>query len=141
MPTTAPQTKDLWDRNWKWMIPLISLGGFTVMGLFAAGIVFTVFTGIKSSSVYETAIARALAHPAMVYELGAPVETGWWVSGSINVSGSTGEAELAIPISGRHQSAMIYLNANKRAGKWQFSLLEVAVDESEQRIDLMGSAI
>ena len=123
------------------MIPLISLGGFTVMGLFAAGIVFTVFTGIKSSSVYETAIARALAHPAMVYELGAPVETGWWVSGSINVSGSTGEAELAIPISGRHQSAMIYLNANKRAGKWQFSLLEVAVDESEQRIDLMGSAI
>ena len=60
-----------------------------------------------------------------------------FLSGKTNVNGASGEADLAIPISGPKGKAKVYAVATKRAGRWTYSTLEVAVDGRNDRIDLL----
>ena len=108
--------------------------------LFVAGIVLIVFGAMKSSDAYKTAVARAKANPEVVSALGTPIEEGMFVSGKTNVDGSSGEADLTIPISGPKGIAKVFAVATKRAGRWDYSTLEVAVDGRDDRIDLTGGA-
>ena len=105
------------------------------------GLVLALFVGImsllKSSDVYRQAVTKAQNTPAIVEALGKPVTAGWWLSGNINVSGPSGSADLAIPISGPKGRGTIYAVATKQAGQWRFKLLEVAVDGQAQRIPLV----
>lgn len=125
-----------WLRNWKWFVPT---GCLTLLVLFAAfigAIVLIVFGALKSSDAYKTAVARAKANPQVVEALGTPIEEGMFLSGTTNVEGSSGAADLTIPISGPRGKAKIYAIATKAAGRWTYSTLEVAVDGREDRIDL-----
>ena len=69
--------------------------------------------------------------------LGTPIEEGLLVMGNINVTGSSGEADLAIPIAGPESEGTIYAVAEKSAGKWAYSILEVEVKTTGERIDLL----
>lgn len=51
------------------------------------------------------------------------------------MTGLSGEAELAISISGRKGKGTIYVIATKSAGEWQYSKLIVKTDDGET-IDL-----
>jgi hypothetical protein len=57
--------------------------------------------------------------------------------GSISVSGSSGQADLAIPISGPIGKGTIYAVASKAAGQWTFSKLVVEIKATKERIDLI----
>jgi hypothetical protein len=72
----------------------------------------------------------------VVDALGEPIEPGWYMSGSINVSGSSGEADIMIPISGPRGTGRIYAVATKSAGRWSYEILEVEIDGQPERIDL-----
>ena len=96
-----------------------------------------VFGVMKSSDVYEEALARAKASPAVSEALGAPIEAGWFTSGHISVNGPSGDAELSIPIAGPQGKGTTYLEARKSAGQWSFSRLEVEIAETKERIDLL----
>ena len=129
-----------WSRNWKWFVPA---GCLTVIGLvvaFVAAVVMIVFGALKSSDAYKTAVARAKAHPEVTAALGQPIEEGMFLSGKTNVEGSSGEADLAIPISGPKGKAKIYAIATKTAGRWNYSTLEVEVTGRDERIHLLGDA-
>jgi hypothetical protein len=103
-----------------------------------AGIAAIVFATIKHSEAYSRGVDLARHNNKVIELLGEPVETGWWVSGSINVSGSSGEADLAVPLSGRRNKGMLYVLAHKRAGEWKFERAEVEIDGQQQRIDLLA---
>ena len=107
-----------------------------VVGFFAA-VGGLAFLGMKKSDVYQEAVQRAQASPAVVAALGEPVEPALVPSGSISVSGPTGEAELAIPISGPRGDGTIFATASKSAGRWEFTVLEVEIDATGARIDLL----
>ena len=79
----------------------------------------------------------ARAEPAVEMALGTPIEEGLFVVGNINISGSSGQADLAIPISGPHGKGTIYAMAEKSAGQWTFSTLVVEIKTTGERIDLM----
>lgn len=133
-----PSPKKNWfDRNWKWFVPLACLWGLAVIAGFCALIVYFVFGLMKTSDVYKEALSRAKANPAVVRALGAPIKEGLFVSGSIQVSGPSGDAELAIPVSGPKGKGTIFLEARKSAGRWSFSKLLVEVDGTTERIDLL----
>jgi Cytochrome oxidase complex assembly protein 1 len=108
--------------------------------LLAAGIVVVivsiVFGAMKSSDAYKTALAKAKADPRVVNALGSPIKDGFFVSGTTNVSGSSGHADLTIPISGPKGKGKIYFVASKFAGEWTFSKLVVEVGKTGERIDL-----
>lgn len=138
MQQTPVEKKGWFSRNWKWLLPV------GCVGLLAAGVAVVllilsfVFGAIKSSDVYQQAVSKASADSAVVRELGQPIEAGWMVSGSINVSGPGGSADLAIPISGPKGKGTIYAVATKSAGRWTFTQLQVEPEGSSARIDLLA---
>ena len=128
-------------RNLKWIIPLGCLLPFLVVGGIVTFVLVVVFGVIKSAEPYRESIARAEKNPAVVQALGEPLKPGMIPSGNISVSGSSGDAEFSIPISGPKGSAVIYVVAKKKAGKWIYEILEVEVEGSKDRIDLLEHSV
>jgi hypothetical protein len=111
------------------LVPVLCVGGIVlILGL--------VLGMLKSSDVYAEALSRARTNAQVVAQLGEPIQPGYWVTGRLEVSGPSGEAELAIPLSGSKKSATLYAVATKTAGTWQFSTLEVAGPDADTPIDL-----
>jgi len=135
MPSKMPTT--WWQRNWKWFIPVGCLGFLAIFTGFVALIVTIVFGMMKSSDVYKDALAAARSDAAVEIALGNPIEEGLFVMGNIDISGSSGQADLAIPISGPRDKGTIYAVAEKSAGRWTFSTLVVEIKTSGEKIDLM----
>jgi hypothetical protein len=132
------RTQDNWlTRNWKWFVPV---GCLTMLVLFLGGIAMIAwfaFAMMKQSDVYADAVAQARAHPAAIEALGTPIEEGLFVSGQINVTGPSGDADLAVPLSGPKGKATLYIVASKSAGQWRFSTLQLQPDAGAARIDLL----
>jgi hypothetical protein len=104
-----------------------------------AGLIFYAVMGmIKSSDAYVQALAKTRDSPAVVAVLGEPIREGFFTSGSINVTGPSGNAELSIPISGPRGKGTIYLEARKSLGEWSFSKLVVETGPDGKRIDLLN---
>ena len=135
-----PEKRGWWSRNWKWVVPVGCLSMLAAVAVVIVLIVTLVFGALKSSDVYKRAMAKATANPTVISELGEPIESGWMVSGSISVNGSSGEADISIPISGPKKSGTIYAVGRKSAGEWKFSRLEVEVPNRPLRINLLSSA-
>ena len=96
------------------------------------------FTMLARSEAHGQAMAQVRGHPAAVEALGEPIEAGWFVSGSIRVTGPSGNASLAIPVSGPRQHGTLYVEAVKDAGLWELRRLELALAEG-RRVDLRES--
>jgi len=112
-----------------------------VLGIAAVfGILTLIMSSIKRSDVAREAMARARSNPAVVQHLGTPIEVGWLVSGSVNVSTGSGDADLALPISGPKAKGTVYVTAQKSAGAWTFTLMQAAIEGSGERIDLLAPA-
>ncbi len=126
-----------WSRNWKWFVPVGCLGGIVICLVLVVGILALVFGIMKSSEVYKEAVARAEAHPAVQAAIGAPIEKGMFVTGNINTSGTSGKADLAIPISGPDGKATLFTVAKKSEGQWTFTTLIVEIKDTGLRIDLI----
>ena len=138
--TPAPQPASApgwWSRNWKWFVPTgCCLTPLVLGGAFAAFMVLVIFGAMKQTDVYQTALARAKADQRVTSALGTPIDEGWFLSGNTKVSGSSGEADLTIPISGPNGKGTIYVVATKFAGEWTYSKLAVKIDSSGETIDL-----
>lgn len=131
------QKSNWWGRNWKWFVPVGCLGSLILFAGFIILILGLVFGVMKSSEAYQSALAETKAHPMVQQALGTPIEAGLFMAGNINISGSSGHADLAIPVSGPNGEGIIYAVAVKSAGKWTFSTLVVELKKTKQRIDLL----
>ncbi len=137
-----PQPPQGWfSRHWKAVVGFGCLGLIILVLALVAGIFFLVMGGIRSSDVYQQALAKANANPQVVVSLGQPIQPGWMLSGSLNVSGPGGDADLAIPISGPKGKGTLYVVAKKSAGAWTFSRLEVEVEGQPGRVDLLAPSV
>ena len=95
---------------------------------------------IRSSDVAKASVAMAQSNRRVVQQLGAPIEEGWLLSGSVNVSNASGDADLSVPISGPSGKGTVYVTAHKSAGRWHYSVMQVAIDGSDEKIDLISGA-
>ena len=134
----SPVRKGWLARNWKWLLATFILGGLVLMvGFFAL-----IMGAIRTSDVAKASVAMAQSNRRVVQQLGAPLEEGWLLSGSVNVSDGSGDADLSVPISGPKGKGTIYVTARKSGGRWNYSLMQVAIDASEEKIDLLsGGAV
>ena len=108
--------------------------------VFVAAIILIVFGAMKSSDAYKMAVTRAKAHPAVIEALGTPIEEGLFLSGNTNVNGSSGEADLSVPLSGPKGKGTLYVVATKSAGEWNYSKLVFAKPDG-QRVDLLSDEL
>jgi len=111
---------------------IVSLGGLSVAAMFGV-----VTLGIRASDAYSVAMSTATHEPLLLAELGAPVEAGWFVTGSINVSGGSGHADITIPVHGTARTGKIHAVASKGGGKWVFSTLNAEIDGRPLPLDLL----
>jgi hypothetical protein len=137
-PATAlPPRPGWWSRNWKWFVPSGCLTMLLLLACFVFFIISIVFGAMKSSDAYKEALTKTKADPRVVSALGSPITDGWFVSGKTNVSGTSGQADMTVPISGPKGKGTIYFVATKFAGQWSFSKLMVEIGATGQRIDLI----
>jgi len=116
------------------------LGALFVLGTaFVAVIVMVVFGAMKSSDAYRHGLERARSNPAVVARLGEPIEEPFAVTGSVNVSGSSGNADLSFSLSGPRGEGTVYVVAEKSGGEWVYSRVEFQPDGSGERIDLVAT--
>ncbi len=136
-PLPATLRTGWWARHWRWFVPLLALG---LLGL-GAGLILLLFSGISrmmtSSHPYQHALQTAQENPAVIAALGAPIDDGWMPMGNIATSGSSGKADMKIAISGPKGEGDIYLEAEKSAGAWTYSILVVHIDGRDEAIDLL----
>ena len=127
-----------WGRNWKWFVPVGCLSTLVLFASFLAILLTFVFGMLKDSAPYTRALEIARSNPAVVASLGTPIEEGYFVSGNITENGPSGEAELAIPISGPRGSGTIYVEATKSVGEWTIFKLVAEFHATNERISLLG---
>lgn len=136
LPPRRPRS--WFDRNWKWMVPVL----FVVVVLAVAGfvgiILWAVEESIHSSYPYKYAVQRATESADVAEKIGSPFKTGWFTTGRINVHNNDGVAFFRIPVVGARANGTIVVNARKHAGRWTFQTLQVEVDGEAQPIELEG---
>lgn len=137
MPKSDSNKPGWFARNWKWAVPVGCVGMLALFAAFLASIFLVVFGAMRSSDAYQIAMSRARENPDIVAALGEPIEAGWFISGNINVSGPSGEANLSIPVSGPRGAGTIYVVANKIAGEWIFERLELELEGTGERLNLL----
>jgi hypothetical protein len=142
VPRVVPQQvaappKSWLGRHWNGLLLVAFLGltGFFV-GIFAL-----IMGGMRNSDVAKEAVARAQANRSVAEQLGARIDEGWLMSGSINVNaGGSGDADLAVPISGAKGKGTVYVTARKVGGTWNYSQMVAAIEGSGDKIDLLSAS-
>lgn len=127
------------NRNWKWVVSVASVLMLAIFGGFIYAVFMFVFHMMHSSGSYQQAMARARQDPAVTAALGTPIEEGFMMTGKISENDQTGSADLTIPLSGPKGKAVLHLRASKSTGVWTYSDLQVKLDTTNQRIDLLNS--
>lgn len=130
-----------WSRNWKWAVPsgcltLVLLAGLLLVGVIGLGI--KGLSGVmKSSEPFRHATALAEGNAEVVAALGKPLRSGLMVQGTLTTENASGHADLVVPLTGPKGEARLYIKGEREADRWTYSLIEVAIEGSGQRIDLL----
>ena len=132
------QKRSWWHRNWKWVIPVGCLVPIIICGGGAALFMSLILGTMKSSEAYGQSLAQVKADTAIQAALGTPVEAGFMVWGNVSLEGSSGHAELSYSVSGPDDSGQVFTIADKTGGGWQFTMLDVQIASTGDRIDLLA---
>lgn len=126
-----PAKRGWWARHWKWAVPLLVLllGAMLLasIAVFVAGIASVT----KSSEPYQVGLKAAQHDPRVIEALGAPVEDGIMPSGSISTSNGTGSANFSVSLHGASGNGTLYIEAERHAGEWHYTTLQVLPDAGE----------
>ena len=133
-----PMKRSWLERHPLWKIPIGCFVLFVLMAAFGILVITIVTASFRHSEVYTRALTMAKEDSRLREEIGEPIEAGWLVSGQLNVNGSSGHADLSIPISGPRGKGHIRAVANKRSGIWTFTWLQVIFDGHSDAIDLLS---
>lgn len=134
-----PMKRSWMERHPLWKIPLGCLTLFVLISGFGVIVITVVFSSIRHSDVYKQALTMAEGNQQVREQIGQPIEAGWLITGQLNVEGSTGNANLSIPVSGPRGKGRIRAVARKRGGIWTFSWLQMNVDGQADAIDLLAA--
>jgi len=106
------------------------MGGLAVILFLAVTVVTSLLSGmaaLRQSSVVQEAMARALANPQAISELGEPVRPGRLVYGKLRTRGQFGFADFEVPLVGPKARGTLSGVALRIRGEWQFRRLDVKI--------------
>lgn len=116
------------QRKWAWSGLVVVL----LMACFAS----LPFVALRYNDAYRMSLEAVRASGAVTAQLGRPLKSGFFVTGSIGTSGPDGRAALRYSISGPKGSGEVFAYALKHAGKW--TLRQVIVRAAGKRFVVVG---
>jgi hypothetical protein len=123
-------------RTWL-IVGAVAAVCIALVGGCVAAIFFTVSGVLKETDAYRDSVRQLEANAQVMEILGAPVTAGI-PSGQVHTSGPSGDAQLAIPVTGTKTSGVLYVEATRRMGTWKTDRLELEVAGRAERIVLVG---
>jgi hypothetical protein len=136
-PPLSPRPRTWFERNWKWLVPLLIVVVLVCCSAFVGGLFYVIATEFRASYPYQLAVKRATESPAVAAKLGRPLHVGWFISGNMNFSGTEGSATFSIPVSGPNGKGQIMVAGKKHGNRWTFETLELDVTGQEEPIPLL----
>lgn len=134
----TPLTKSWLERHPLAKIPAGCLILVLLFAVFGGVVATIVTTSFRSSDVYKQALAKAVQNTEVRGQLGEPILPAWLITGELHVNGSSGNANISIPISGPRGRGLIRAVAIKSSGIWRFTYLQVSVNGQPGCIDLLS---
>lgn len=133
--TPAAQTQS--RTGWlKWV-----LVGLALLIAVPGGCSYWLFSVLADNEAARIAVAHANLHPEVTAALGTPLKVGRFASGSIQYSGSSGEADLALPVYGPKGGGTLYVKATRESGRWTIDALTLSPDDGSSRIKIIPGGI
>jgi len=130
-------------RRWPLVALIASIAAVVIVacaGCFG-GLWLFVQRTIQSTEIYDMALARAKAEPAVVERLGEPIEARSFIMGNVNVTNDAGAAEMQIPLRGPEGSCVVHVSGSRLAGQWTIEHLSIEFGDAERVIlDPAGEA-
>jgi hypothetical protein len=114
----------------RWL-PFIVGGSILVVIACVALFFFAIMSLIKGSEAYQLAVQTARAHPTAQEVLGAPIQEGWFPTGSISEEGANGSADLEINLSGSANSGTLMVRADKENNTWTLVEMQLQVGDRQ----------
>jgi Cytochrome oxidase complex assembly protein 1 len=133
-----PMKRGWLEHHARWKIPLGCVTLIFLIGVFATILLTVVVTSFHNSEAYKQALARAAGNSQVRQQMGEPMKPSWFISGQLQGNGSTGNANLSIPISGAKGKGSIRAVAYQSGGVWRFTYLQVSIDGQPGSIDLLS---
>jgi hypothetical protein len=125
-------------KNIKWIVYSV-LGTLLVLGLitaFLAGLM-----KMMKGDVYQKSV-KVIQHDSRVKRmLGKKLEFSFFVTGNISESGDDGVATFQYTVDGSKKDAEVFVNAERKQGKWYLVHVIVTDKESDQRIYVVGQPV
>ncbi|HEX4953940.1 MAG TPA: cytochrome c oxidase assembly factor 1 family protein [Thermoanaerobaculia bacterium] len=132
------QKKSFWQNPWLWGGCGCGLGCIGIPLLVVALLGGSVLYMFSNTDVKKLAAEQVRSSPAAVEALGEPMETGWLITGSINVSNDHGRADIRFPMSGPKGEASVHAVAEREGGgPWVFEELSLELEGGGAPLDLM----
>jgi hypothetical protein len=127
----SQKPQSLLSNHWKRNLAIVA----GIAGVF----LLSIFAVLSDSDISKLAFTTAQTDTVVQQRLGTPLKRGFFTSGSIETSGPSGRADIAIPISGPKSKGTLYAVARKSAGFWKFDTLQIAFDGDPKRVDLLAN--
>jgi hypothetical protein len=134
-----PINRSWLERNSLWKIPLGCLILVVLLAAFSIMVMTIITSSFRHTEVYQQAMAQTTANPQVRELIGEPIKPAWLISGEMHLNGSSGNANLLIPISGPRGRGKIHAVAHKRDGIWRFTWLHVDMANHSTSIDLLST--
>ncbi len=107
------------------------------LGILATVAVYAIQGALQGSDAYYYALGRLRQSPAAVQALGAPINSGWVMTGHVDQDEHTGQARMEFRVHGSRDEGTLRIFARKKPnGRWEFSRLLLEPDKSPA-IDLL----
>lgn len=112
---------------------IIGIGTLLIVILY---VILIVNIGFTSTWAYKNAMKTAQENTDLQIRLGKPISKGFFMSGSVSSSGSSGKADLTIPIKGSNGKGELIVDASKNKGKWSMDKLLFIDGENKDTVML-----
>ena len=131
--------KTWFERNWPWLILAGSAAAILSCVFCIAAGALGIFSVLKAHPAYRDGLEIVQSDPRAQELLGTPIESKWFVSGRVSESSGYGSAEISFPVSGPRGSGTVFVYAHREGGEWVVTRLVLVIDETGQRITLIGA--
>ncbi|MFY0449291.1 cytochrome c oxidase assembly factor Coa1 family protein [Xanthomonas codiaei] len=95
-----------------------------------AAFVVGIARATKSAEPYRVGLSAAQQDARVIAALGAPIEDGVIPSGSVSINGGSGNANFSVSLHGARGNGTLYIEADRHAGRWHYTTLQVVPDAS-----------